>query len=99
MLRTQYIVLEHDGGWKIRFEGQHFGPYPSERAAVFAAIEAAERAPKSSYEARVMVQSRLSGQLTVVWSYGDPHPVDMPSRPAPQAPAPSKDAPTLRRIG
>ena len=101
MLRTQYIVLEHDGAWKIRFEGQHFGPYPSERTAVFAAIEAAERAPKSSYEARVMVQSRLTGQLTVVWTYGDTHPVDMPSRPAAQAqtPAPSKDAPNLRRIG
>ena len=95
MLRTQYIVLEHDGAWKIRFEGRHFGPYPNERAAVHAAIEAAERAPKSGYESRVMLQSSLTGQLHVEWTYGDPHPADMPSRTA--APTPNQDAQSRRR--
>ena len=97
MLRTQYIVLEHDGAWKIRFEGRHFGPYPNERAAVHAAIEAAERAPKSGYAPRVMVQSSLTGQLHVEWTHGDPHPVDMPSRTA--APTPNQDAQGRRRTG
>src|SRR5688572_734013 len=98
MLRTQYIVLEHDGAWKIRFEGRHFGPYPNERAAVHAAIEAAERAPKSSYDSRVMVQSSLTGQLHVEWTYGDPHPADMPSRTAPPT-APKQDTQGRRRTG
>ena len=97
MLRTQYIVLEHDGAWKIRFEGRHFGPYPNERAAVHAAIEAAERAPRSGYEPRVMVQSSLTGQLNVEWTYGDPHPADMPSPTA--TPTPSQDAQSRRRTG
>ena len=97
MLRTQYIVLEHDGAWKIRFEGRHFGPYPNERAAVHAAIEAAERAPKSGYEPRVMVQSSLTGQLNVEWTYGDAHPADMPSQTA--APTPGQGAQSHRRTG
>jgi hypothetical protein len=81
MLRTQYVVVEHDGVWKIRFEGRHFGPYPNERAAVHAAIEAAERAPKSGYEPRVMTQSPRTGELLVEWTRGEPHPVDMPRAP------------------
>ena len=97
MLRTQYIVLEHDGVWKIRFEGRHFGPYANERAAVHAAIEAAERAPKSGYDPRVMVQSSLTGQLRVEWTCGDPHPADMPTRTV--APTPSPDARNLKRAG
>ena len=99
MLRTQYIVLEHDGAWKIRFEGRHFGPYANERAAVHAAIEAAERAPKSGYEARVMVQSGLTGQVHVEWTYGDPHPADMPSRTAAPTSTPSQDSQSRRRTG
>ena len=95
MLRAQYVVVEHDGLWKIRFEGRHFGPYPNERAAVHAAIEAAERAPKSGYEPRVMVQSRLTGQLQVEWTGGDPHPTDMPRRSA----TPEPDGQSRKRAG
>ena len=95
MLRAQYIVLEQDGVWKIRFDGRHFGPYPSERAAVHAAIEASERAPKSGYEPRVMVQSRLTGQLYVEWTYGEPHPADMPAR----TPPPDQSILSRRRTG
>lgn len=96
MLRTQYVVVEHDGLWKIRFEGRHFGPYPNERAAVYAAIEAAERAPKSGYEPRVMLQSRRSGELYVEWTRGDPYPVEMPRRsPAPE----QQDGQNRRRAG
>jgi hypothetical protein len=98
MLRTQYIVVEHDGAWKIRFEGRHFGPYANERTAVHVAIAAAERAPNSGSEPRVMVQSSLTGQLRVEWTYGDPHPADMPSRTA-ATPTPNQDAQNLRRTG
>lgn len=97
MLRAQYIVLEHDGAWKIRFEGRHFGPYANERAAVHAAIQAAERGPKSGYGPQVMVQSNLTGQIQVEWTYGDAHPVDMPSRTA--APTPNQDAQSRKRAG
>ena len=95
MLRAQYIVVEHDGLWKIRFEGRHFGPYPNQRAAVHAAIEAAERAPKSGYEPRVLVESRLSRQLLVEWIYGEPYPIDMPRRTA----TPEPDSQSRKRAG
>jgi hypothetical protein len=95
MLRAQYIVVEHDGLWKVKFEGRHFGPYENQRAAVHAAIEAAERAPKSGYEPRVMVQSRLTGQLHVEWTGGDPHPADMPRRTA----SPEPGGQTRKRAG
>jgi len=81
MLRTQYVVVEHDGTWKIRFDGRHFGPYPTERA------------PKSGYEPRVMTQSPRTGELLVEWTRGEPHPVDMPRRPA----APEQSAQSLKR--
>ena len=93
MLRTQYVVVEHDGTWKIRFDGRHFGPYPNERAAVHAAIEAAERAPKAGYEPRVMTQSLRTGELIVEWTRGEPHPVDMPRRPA----TPEQSVPSIKR--
>src|SRR5262245_52282354 len=97
MLRTQYVVVEQDGLWKIRFEGRHFGPYPNERAAVHAAIEAAERAPKSGFEPRVLVESRLTRQVQVEWTRGEAYPPDMPRRTA--ASTPDKDTETRRRAG
>ena len=28
MLRPQFIVVFHDGEWKVRHDGRHFGPFP-----------------------------------------------------------------------
>ena len=76
MLRPQFVVFECDGLWKIRHDGRHYGPYPNQRSAILAAIDAADRAPKSGSEARVMVQSRFNGQFQVEWTAGDPYPAD-----------------------
>ena len=75
MLRPQFVVLESDGLWKIWHDGKNYGPYRTQRAAILAAIDAADRTPKSGYEARVMVQSRF-GKLYVEWTCGKPYPAD-----------------------
>jgi len=77
MLRPQFVIVETDGVWKVRHDGRLYGPFQTERAAIHAAIEAAERAPKAGHEPRVVVRSRLTGQLQVEWTYGDPYPRDM----------------------
>ena len=76
MLRPQFVVLESDGLWKIWHDGKNYGPYRTQRAAILAAIDAADRTPKSAYEPRVMVQSGLRGKVYVEWTCGEPYPVD-----------------------
>ena len=76
MLRPTFVVFASDGAWKIRHDGRHYGPYPTERSAILAAIDAADRFPNFGHEARVMTQSRLNGQLYVEWTVGDPLPPD-----------------------
>ena len=41
MSRKQYFVSYEDGEWKIIFEDEHIGGYPSEAAAFRAAVDAA----------------------------------------------------------
>ena len=77
MLRPQFVIVESDGVWKVRHDGTLYGSYETERAAVHAAIEAAERAPKAGHEPRVVVHSKRTGQLQVEWTFGDPYPPDI----------------------
>ena len=77
MLRAQFVVLESDGVWKIRRDGATYGPYMNQRAAILAAIDAADRTPASNYEPRVVLQSRLRGSPNVEWTRGDPPPADL----------------------
>jgi hypothetical protein len=77
MLRTQFVVLEHEGVWKIKFEGRHYGPYGTRRDALRAAIDAAHdaavRRGVGGYSPRVMVETR--NQLQTEWTAGqDPYP-------------------------
>ena len=78
MLRTQYVVVEHDGLWRIRFEGRHYGQYHSRREALRAAIDAAYKAAQAgagSLPPRVLAQSRFSSEMQTEWTYGqDPYP-------------------------
>ena len=77
MLRPQFVVHESDGLWKIRLDGRNYGPYGTQRVAILAAIDAADRTLKSAYEARVMVQYRLGGKLYEEWTCVEPYPADL----------------------
>ena len=74
MLRPQFIVVLHDGEWKVRHDGRHFGSFTTERGAVLAAIEAAHSAGGRGHEPRVLVEGLNTKKLYVEWTYGDPYP-------------------------
>ena len=77
MLRPQFVVLESDHGWRISHDGRHYGPYPNQRSAILAAIDAADRSPSTGFLPRVLTQSRSLGKVQIEWTQGDPYPVDL----------------------
>lgn len=56
MARSQYFVVLHDNQWKISFNGQHYGPYTTQQAAIRAAVDAAHSTGQKGHDAQVMVQ-------------------------------------------
>ena len=74
MSRKQYFVSYEDGEWKIIFEDEHIGGYPSEAAAFRAAVDAAhlEGSRGSQTEVQVMTPEYT---FRIKWRYGfDPYP-------------------------
>lgn len=71
MARIQYFVVLHEGRWKINYNGKHFGPYPTQKAAIRAAVDAAHTAKGDS---QVLVQGQ-DNRFRTEWTYGnDPYP-------------------------
>jgi hypothetical protein len=71
MSRTQYFVVRHEGQWKISFNGKHYGPYDTQRAAIRAAVDAAHKAAGDS---QVLVQGQ-DNKFRTECTYGnDPYP-------------------------
>jgi hypothetical protein len=71
MSRAQYFVVLHEGEWKIKFNGKHYGPYNSQRDAIRASVDAAN---KAQGDAQVLVQG-VNNQFRTEWTYGrDPYP-------------------------
>ncbi|MGN6307143.1 MAG: DUF2188 domain-containing protein [Mesorhizobium sp.] len=74
MARAQYIVVHHNGQWKISYNGQHYGPYDTQKAAIRVAVDAAHKAGKDGHDAQVLVQGQDS-RFRTEWTYGhDPYP-------------------------
>ncbi|BAT58348.1 hypothetical protein GJW-30_1_00872 [Variibacter gotjawalensis] len=74
MSRTQYFVVHHEGQWKVKLNGTHYGPYNSQAAAARAAVDAAHKAGDQGYDAQVLVQGQ-NNQFRTEWTYGnDPYP-------------------------
>lgn len=71
MARTQYVVVNHDGQWKISLNGKHYGPYDTQATALRAAVDAAH---KNGGDSQVLVQG-ANNQFRTEWTYGhDPYP-------------------------
>lgn len=71
MARAQYFVVLHEGQWKIKYDGKHYGPYATQKAAIRAAVDAAQKAQGDS---QVLVQGQ-DNQFRTEWTYGhDPYP-------------------------
>ncbi|MFC3727423.1 DUF2188 domain-containing protein [Neoaquamicrobium sediminum] len=74
MARAQYFVVRHEGQWKISFEGNHYGPYDTQKAAIKIAIDTAKKSGDSGHDAQVLVQGTDS-KFRTEWTYGnDPYP-------------------------
>jgi hypothetical protein len=74
MVRERYFVVLDDGEWKINFQGNDYGPYLSQQAAIRAAVDAAHKSGSSGHDAQVIVQGS-DHEFRTEWTYGhDPYP-------------------------
>lgn len=74
MARAQYVVVLHNGQWKISFDGKHYGPYDTQKAAIKVAVDTAHKAGKDGHDAQVLVQGQ-DNRFRTEWTYGnDPYP-------------------------
>jgi hypothetical protein len=64
------MVVVHEGAWKISLNGRRYGPYPSKRAAVQAAVYAAYRTGQTGHFAEVLVQEK-NHEVRKEWTFGD----------------------------
>lgn len=52
---ARYIVLHHDGAWKINLDNRYFGPFATQEAAVAMATNTAREASEGGYPASVVL--------------------------------------------
>lgn len=72
--RTCYIVVRQEDVWFIRFEGEEYGPYSTEREAKLFAVDAAHLLAEQGEETQVLMLDE-SGELCPAWTHGqDPYP-------------------------
>ena len=74
MARAVYYVVHNQGAWKIKLNGEHFGPYASQKAAIRVAVDTAQKSGLNGHDAQVLVQGE-NNQFRTEWTYGhDPYP-------------------------
>jgi len=69
---TRYLVVRHRGEWFIKFHGEAYGPYNTEREAMRFAIDAAYKLGESGEESQVLSMDE-SGSIQSTWTHGQ-HP-------------------------
>ncbi len=51
---ARYIVMNHDGQWKINLDNRYYGPFDTAEQAVEMAVDTARKAADSGFAASVM---------------------------------------------
>jgi hypothetical protein len=75
--RIRYLVVRQEDVWFIKFDGEEYGPYQSEREAMLFAIDAAYKLGEQGEETQVL-QLDENGQVRPAWTYGsDPYPPNL----------------------
>lgn len=75
MAHERYYVVFHEEQWQIKHNGQYSGPYPTQAAAIRAAIDAAQKDGERGNEAQVLVHGE-DLLFRAEWTYGlDPYEV------------------------
>ena len=71
---TRYLVVRHDDVWLIKFEGEEFGPYKTEREAMLFAVDAAQKLGAQGEATQVLLMDE-NGESRPAWTYGEsPYP-------------------------
>jgi len=71
---TRYLVLRHEDEWIIKFEGEEYGPYKTEREALLFAIDAAQKLGEGGEQTQVSLADE-HGEHRPTWTFGtDPYP-------------------------
>ena len=69
---TRYLVVRHEDVWLIKFDGEEYGPYKTEREAMLFAIDAAQKLGEQGEETQVLLMAD-NGKALAVWTHGQ-HP-------------------------
>jgi hypothetical protein len=67
--RTRYLVVRHQDAWLIKFDGEEYGPYASEREAMLFAIDAAQKLGEQGEDTEVLRIDEY-GDTQLAWTYG-----------------------------
>jgi hypothetical protein len=71
---TRYLVIRQGEVWLIKFEGEEYGPYNTEREALLFAIDAAHKLAGQGEDTQVLIADE-SGKPHPAWTHGrDPYP-------------------------
>jgi hypothetical protein len=72
---TRYLVVRQDDVWFIKFDGEEYGPYKTEREALLFAIDAAHKLGQRGEETQVLLVDE-NGNARAAWTHGqDPYPL------------------------
>ncbi len=72
--RIRYLVVREGDVWFIKFDGEEYGPYKTEREAMLFAIDAAHKLGGQGEPTEVLLVDE-AGDLQPAWTYGqDPYP-------------------------
>ena len=63
---ARYIVLHHEGVWKINLDNRYYGPFETKDAAVDSATDTARKAGAAGYPASVLLMAE--GSFELLWS-------------------------------
>jgi hypothetical protein len=72
---TKYQVLQQGDVWFIKFDGEEYGPYKTNREALLFAVDAAQKlGQQGEHSAQVLLLDE-NCEAHPVWTYGqDPYP-------------------------
>lgn len=66
---ARYIVLEHEGVWKINLDNKYYGPFPTRDQAVASATTTAQQAAGGGYPASVLLMQGT--KFETLWTNQD----------------------------
>ena len=67
---TRYLIVRQEDVWFIKFDGEEYGPYKTEREAMLFAIDAAHKLGEQG-EGTQVLRLDEDGEARPVWTHGE----------------------------